>query len=75
VAGRIVTIAAEVPGATYFIVKPDREQLAELARLADAGELVPAIDSVFPLERACEAFDRVAARDKHGKVVLDVARS
>lgn len=75
VAERIVTIAAEVPGATYFIVEPDRDQLTELRRLADAGELVPAIDSTFPLERAREAFERVAARGKRGKVVLDVARS
>jgi NADPH:quinone reductase-like Zn-dependent oxidoreductase len=71
--GRIVTIAAEAPGASYFVVKPDREQLVELGRLADAGQLVPAIDSTFPLERAREAFDRVAARGKRGKVVFDVA--
>jgi NADPH:quinone reductase-like Zn-dependent oxidoreductase len=71
--GRIVTIAAEAPGARYFVVKPDRDQLVELGRLADAGQLVPAIDSTFPLERAREAFDRVAARGKRGKVVFDVA--
>jgi NADPH:quinone reductase-like Zn-dependent oxidoreductase len=70
--GRVVTIAAEAPGATYFVVEPDRDQLVELARLADAGELVPAIDSTFPLDRAREAFDRVTARGKRGKVVLDV---
>jgi NADPH:quinone reductase-like Zn-dependent oxidoreductase len=70
---RVVTIAAEAPGATYFVVEPDREQLVELAKLADSGELVPAIDSTFPLERVREAFDRVAARGKRGKVVLDVA--
>jgi len=70
---RVVTIAAEAPGATYFVVEPDREQLVELGRLADAGELVPAIDSTFPLQRAPEAFQRVAARGKRGKVVLDVA--
>jgi NADPH:quinone reductase-like Zn-dependent oxidoreductase len=70
---RVVTIAAEAPGATYFVVEPDREQLVELARLADAGELVPAIDSTFPLEGAREAFERVAAHGKRGKVVLDVA--
>jgi NADPH:quinone reductase-like Zn-dependent oxidoreductase len=70
---RVVTIAAEAPGATHFVVEPDREQLVALARLADAGELVPAIDSTFPLERAREAFERVAAHGKHGKVVLDVA--
>src|SRR5690349_8218267 len=38
---RVVTIAAEAPGATYFVVEPDREQLLELGRLADAGELRP----------------------------------
>jgi NADPH:quinone reductase-like Zn-dependent oxidoreductase len=70
---RIVTIAGEAPGASYFIVEPDRGQLLELARLANAGELAPMIDSTFPLERAREAFERVAARGKHGKVVLAVA--
>ena len=69
---RVVTIAAEAPGATYFIVEPDREQLLELARLADAGELRPAIDATFPLAQAREAFDRVAAHGKRGKVVLEI---
>ena len=72
-AERVVTIAVEAPGATYFIVEPDREQLRELARLADAGEVVPAVDSTYSLERAREAFERVAERGKRGKVVLDVA--
>jgi NADPH:quinone reductase-like Zn-dependent oxidoreductase len=71
--GRTVTIAAESPGATYFIVEPDRSQLVELARLAETGELAPMIDSTFGLEDAPNAFDRVAAQGKHGKVVLDVA--
>jgi NADPH:quinone reductase-like Zn-dependent oxidoreductase len=72
-AERVVTIAAETPGATFFIVEPDREQLLELARLADAGELASAIDSTYPLERAQEAFARVGERGKRGKVVLDVS--
>jgi NADPH:quinone reductase-like Zn-dependent oxidoreductase len=66
---RVVTVAAEMPGATYFVVEPNRDQLVALE---EAG-LRPAIDSVFPLERAAEAFDRVAARGKRGKVVIDVA--
>jgi NADPH:quinone reductase-like Zn-dependent oxidoreductase len=71
--GRVVTIADETPGATFFIVEPNREQLVELARLADAGELHVAIDSVFPLQEAQAAFERVAARGKRGKVVLQVS--
>ena len=69
---RVVTVAEEMPGATYFIVEPDREQLLELRTLVDAGELRVEVDSVFPLRQARAAFDRVAAHGKRGKVVLDV---
>jgi NADPH:quinone reductase-like Zn-dependent oxidoreductase len=72
--GRIVSIAEEHPGATYFVVEPNRDQLGELARLIDAGALRPAVDKVFPLEDARAAFERVAAPGKHGKVVLWVSR-
>jgi NADPH:quinone reductase-like Zn-dependent oxidoreductase len=68
-AGRIVTVAEEAPGAEYFVVEPDGAQLRELARLG----LRPEIDSVFPLADFAAAFDRLTARGKHGKVVLDVS--
>jgi NADPH:quinone reductase-like Zn-dependent oxidoreductase len=66
-AGRVVTIAAEAPGAEFFIVEPDGAQLASLP------ELRPEVDSVFPLEDFRAAFERTVARGKHGKVVLRVA--
>lgn len=66
-AGRVVTIAAEVPGAHYFVVKPDGGQLAALP------ELRPEVDSVFALEDFRTAFERVAAHGKRGKVVLHVS--
>jgi NADPH:quinone reductase-like Zn-dependent oxidoreductase len=69
---RVVTIAEEMPGAIYFIVEPDHEQLLELGALVEAGELRPEVDSVFPLTEARAAFERVAASGKHGKVVLEV---
>jgi|SRR5690349_680881 NADPH:quinone reductase-like Zn-dependent oxidoreductase len=69
---RVVTIAAEAPGATYFVVEPDRAQLVELGRLAETGVVRPAIDSVFPLARAEDAFSRLGDRGKRGKVVLEV---
>jgi NADPH:quinone reductase-like Zn-dependent oxidoreductase len=68
----VVTIAEEMPDATYFIVEPDPEQLRELTALVDAGELGVEVDSVFPLTDARAAFERVAARGKRGKVVLEV---
>jgi NADPH:quinone reductase-like Zn-dependent oxidoreductase len=71
-ASRVVTVYDEAPGATYFVVEPNRKQLLELARLADAGVLVPQIDSTFPLADAHAAFERLAQRGKRGKVVLEV---
>jgi NADPH:quinone reductase-like Zn-dependent oxidoreductase len=65
-ASRIVTIASELPGATYFVVEPDGTQLASLP------ELRPEVDSVFPLADFRAAFERCAARGKRGKVVLRV---
>jgi NADPH:quinone reductase-like Zn-dependent oxidoreductase len=68
---RVVTIAEEMPGATYFIVEPDHGQLLELKTLADAGDLRTEVDSVYPLTEARAAFERVAAHGKRGKVVLE----
>ena len=66
-AGRVVTIAAETPGAEYFVVEPNGAQLASMP------ELRPEVDSVFALEDFRAAFERSAARGKHGKVVLRVS--
>jgi|HubBroStandDraft_6_1064221.scaffolds.fasta_scaffold01105_7 NADPH:quinone reductase-like Zn-dependent oxidoreductase len=78
--GRLVSIAEEPPEpppestitSSYFVVAPNRDQLVELARLADRGELRPAIDSVFPLADARAAFARSMASGKQGKVVLRI---
>jgi NADPH:quinone reductase-like Zn-dependent oxidoreductase len=72
-AARVVSVAEEAERVTYFIVEPSRSQLVELARRADAGELRPEIDSVFPLEDAPAAFARLSERGKRGKVVLEPA--
>jgi NADPH:quinone reductase-like Zn-dependent oxidoreductase len=72
--GRLVSVAEQPPaGGTYFVVEPNREQLIELARLADNGELCVAIDSTFALSEAAAAFERSLAASKRGKVVIRVA--
>jgi NADPH:quinone reductase-like Zn-dependent oxidoreductase len=75
--GRLVSVAEEPPtisgvDATYFVVEPNRDQLVEIARLVDEGSLRPAVDSVYPLSRAREAFERSLAGGKRGKVVIEV---
>jgi NADPH:quinone reductase-like Zn-dependent oxidoreductase len=77
--GRLVSVAEEPPptaagiDASYFVVEPNREQLIEIARLADEGALRPAIDSVYSLSEAPGAFERSLAGGKRGKVVIRVA--
>lgn len=72
--GRLVSVAEEPPGeGTYFVVEPHREQLIELARLVDGGELRVAIDSTFALSEAAAAFERTLASGKRGKVVIRIA--
>ena len=77
--GRLVAVAEEPPpeiaervDATYFVVEPDREQLVQLAGLANDGILRPAIDWVFPLKDGRAAFERVMSSGKRGKVVIEV---
>lgn len=62
--GRLVSVAEEPPehpaleiSITYVVVEPSRAE--QLARVADAGKLRVEIDSVFSLDAACAAFERV----------------
>ena len=71
--GRLVSVAEEGNDADYFVVEHDGGQLSRIAELAAHGELVMAIDSVLPFAEFREAFERVAAHGKRGKVVLEVA--
>ena len=81
--GRLVSVTEEPPvvpedrkiETTYFVVEPNREPLVELTRIAESGDLRPAIDSVFPLMDARTAFQRSMERGKRGKVVRRSRRS
>jgi NADPH:quinone reductase-like Zn-dependent oxidoreductase len=57
-------------GGRYVFVRPDRHDLEELGRMADAGQLRVAIARAFPLERTAEAQDLVAGGHVRGKVVV-----
>src|SRR5918997_3795970 len=53
----------------FFIVRPDRGRLIEMARLIDGGKVRPVIGSVFPLAGAREAFGQGMGGGRPGKVV------
>jgi NADPH:quinone reductase-like Zn-dependent oxidoreductase len=58
----------------YFVVKPSRDQLVELARLVDRGTLDLTVGQVFPLADTAAAI--ITQRDIHvrGKVAVQVRR-
>ncbi len=75
--GRMVTIAASAEQTreqrvreAFFIVEPNRAQLAKVASLIDGGEVWPIVGGVFPLSQAREAYEY---KPRNGKVALSVA--
>lgn len=74
--GRLVTVAASEEDAqdqltreAFFIVETRREELEEIARLIDAGQVRPVVGASLPLADAIRAYQTKPLR---GKVVLRV---
>lgn len=65
--------AAHNMRAVFFIVEPDRQQLIEVGRLIDAGQLRPLVAAVYPLDQAGEAYTRAQQGHMRGKIVLRAA--
>jgi NADPH:quinone reductase-like Zn-dependent oxidoreductase len=57
----------------FFVVEPDRGQLAELGRRIDAGQLRPVVGRVWPLAEGRQAFQAKQRGGLPGKVVLRVS--
>ena len=80
--GRLITLSAPPPAgkadeygvtATFFIVTPNRQQLAELADLVDRGRLRVEIAATFPLAKGREAFESRHSNRRAGKTVIVVS--
>lgn len=54
------------------LVHPSGEQMAELAQLAEAGQLKIHVDAVFPLEDVAQAHKLIEGGHVRGKLVLTV---
>ncbi|HEY3035176.1 MAG TPA: zinc-binding dehydrogenase [Streptosporangiaceae bacterium] len=57
----------------YFVVRPDGEQLRELAALVGHQQLHPVVSDVFELSTLADAFRAQRSRSAPGKVVVTVA--
>ena len=80
--GRLITLSAPPPAgkadvygvmATFFIVTPNRQQLAELADLVDRGRLRVEIAATCPLAKGREAFESRESNRRAGKTVIVVS--
>lgn len=60
--------------AQRVLVRPEGQQLAEIAALIEAGEVRPVVDAELPLSEVNEAFALSEAGHIRGKIVLRVAR-
>src|SRR6185437_15250345 len=54
-------------------VRPDAEDLKEIAQLIDAGKIKPMVTEVRPLSEAVAAQQQAATHHTRGKVVLRIA--
>lgn len=78
--GRLVTVAAAGSRAeerrvrdAFILVRADRCQLKQIAALIDAGELRVALEAIYPLVQAREAYARAQQGKMRGKIVLRAA--
>lgn len=58
---------------SFLFMRADGAQLAEIAKLVDAGAIRPVIDQVFAFDETPAAMDRVASGRSRGKVVIQVS--
>ncbi len=80
--GKLISVAAEPSQeraaaygieALYFVVEPNGQQLVELTRRVDQGQLQPMVAGVFPLSQARQAFEASLTPHPAGKIVLRIA--
>jgi NADPH:quinone reductase-like Zn-dependent oxidoreductase len=56
----------------WFLARPEAEQLAELARLIDSGQIRVVVSEVLPLEEIRRAQELIQGPHSPGKIVLRV---
>lgn len=57
---------------TVFLVQPNAEQLAEIAKLIDAKKVKPFVSQTVPLDQAHRAHVAIESGHTRGKIVLKI---
>ena len=66
------TLKEKIAKNLFFIMKPNGEQLMEIAKLLDEGRCKAVIDSVWGFEDYKQAFERLDGGHANGKVVINI---
>lgn len=59
--------------AKFFIVSMEKEELQQITKLIETGTLRTFIDTVYPLERAVDAYKKGSEGHAHGKILVEVS--
>lgn len=59
----------------HVITCPTREDLSRLVPYLESGEIKPVIDTVYPFEKAVEAFEHSESGRAVGKIVVEIVSS
>jgi len=79
--GKMISIVGETTSAplsqrsrdAFMLVRADAQQLAEIAKMIDAGQLRVFVAAVYPLEETKAAFARAERGKMQGKIALSIA--
>ena len=72
-AARRRAVAVRAPAARHEDPKEHHADLERLARLIEAGKLMPVIDGTYPLEQAPDAMRHLQAGQARGKLVITIS--
>jgi len=77
--GKLVTIVGSARASSnprtrdaFMLVRADGQQLAQIGKMIDAGELRVFLETVYPLDAAREAYARAQQGKMRGKIALNV---
>lgn len=71
--GSIADHAVLAKGGQYMWVRPDAEDLTEVAGLVESGQVKVFVDRTFPLEQAADAFRASMSGHGRGKIAIRVS--
>jgi NADPH:quinone reductase-like Zn-dependent oxidoreductase len=73
---RVLLSARHGQHRTHLVIAfPNRKNLTQLAQMVSNGDIVPIIDSIYPMEQIVEAHRRAENRGILGKIIISISQA